>query len=226
MEKSHVSSGEAQSTSRGSSGPQEAGTSAPLASGAGDSALQVNGAAVVTTATLGPGMCRAVDYRYVDLGDGTVLDCNTEKIWLKDASCLGQDSWDGTGGTSIFTKVAGLNGGTDFSCAGYTAGTYTDWEVPTMADLCGLWNGSCTGTSCCTASQGIVDTSFSNPTVANAAGDGQWMWEDAFVAVHTSACWSASVNAGDAWAVSLFSGTVFSLGKDGNRYVWPVRGEQ
>jgi len=56
------------------------------------------------------------------------LDCNTEKIWLKDASCIRFGlRWDETGGTSIFTKVADLNGGTEFNCAGYTPGTYTDW---------------------------------------------------------------------------------------------------
>jgi hypothetical protein len=39
--------------------------------------------------------------RYVDQGDGTVLDCNTQLVWLKDASCdalgpvgIGLAKWD------------------------------------------------------------------------------------------------------------------------------------
>jgi hypothetical protein len=97
--KSAESSGMASPTlaSQSAAGPGPA----PLSSVAGDSSLQVNGAAVVTTATLAGGvgaqLCLAVDYRYVDLGDGTVLDCNTGKMWLKDADCLGTGTWDNSG---------------------------------------------------------------------------------------------------------------------------------
>jgi hypothetical protein len=224
--KSRVASGEAQKTSTGSLGPQGADTPVSLASVAGDS--EVNGAAVVTMATLGPGLCLIVDYRWVDLGDGTVLDCNTKKIWLKDAACVGGGlSWDETGGTSIFTKVADLNGGTEFNCAGYTAGTYTDWEVPALEDLCGLWDGSCTGTSCCAASQGIVDPAFSNPSVADAVGDRRWTEEDAFVNVQSNVYWSATVfDANDAWIVYLGNGGVDMTSRDFPFFVWPVRGGQ
>jgi hypothetical protein len=60
----------------------------PLLVPGGEPALQVNGAPVVTTATLsaaiGARMCLALDeYRYIDLGDGTVRDCNTGRIWLR-----------------------------------------------------------------------------------------------------------------------------------------------
>jgi hypothetical protein len=215
MKEGRVASGEAQRTSEGSLGPQEAGNPAPLASVAGDSALQVNGAAVVTTPTLGAGLCLAVDYRYVDLGDGTVLDCNTEKIWLKDAACLGTGTWgtSSEGGT-VQKNVADLNGGTEWGCKDYIAGTYTDWEVPAMADLCGLWDGSCTGTSCCTASQGIVDTSFSSPAVTNAAGDGPWMEEDAFVRPLF------------AWALNFANGNVYERVNGNTYYVMPVRSGQ
>jgi hypothetical protein len=34
-------------------------------------------------------LCWALTWRYVDLSDGTILDCNTGKQWLKDAGCLG-----------------------------------------------------------------------------------------------------------------------------------------
>jgi hypothetical protein len=165
-------------------------------------------------------------HRYLDLGDGTVLDCNTELIWLKDASCL-SGTWDVINDTSIFTKVTDLNSGTDFGCAEYAAGTYTDWEVPAMVSMCGLWDGSCIGTSCCTASQGIVDTGFTNPALGNAAGDGQWMAGDAFVGVLASHYWSATESDdNDAWLVNLFTGNIFDLGKGFGRRLWPVRGGQ
>ena len=175
-------------------------------------------------------LCLTIDYRYVDLGDGTILDCNTGKMWLKAASCLGTGTWDDTG-TSVFTLVADLNDteeGSDFGCTDYTEGTYTDWEVPAMTDLCGMWNGSCAATSCCTASEGIVDTSVgTDPTVGNAVGDGQWSAEDAFVGVQSGAYWSATEDdATNAWLVDLFNGFVGLICKDAFFYVWPVRSGQ
>ena len=214
----------------GSAG-EAASSPSKLSVATGDSALQVNGAAVVTTATLaaafGVQLCLTVDYRYVDLIDGTVLDCNTGKMWLKDASCLGQGTWDDTG-TSIFTLVADLNNtaeGLDFGCTDYTEGTYTDWEVPAMTDLCGLWSGTCFGTNlCCAASAGLVDRSFLNPAVGNAAGDGQWAADDAFVGVQSSAYWSASeYDDSRSFDVSLSGSYLAPSGKTNNKYVWPVR---
>ena len=203
---------------------------APLSVVAGDSALQVNGSAVVTVATLAGALCSATEVRFLDQGDGTVLDCNTGKIWLKDASCVGEGPWDGTipfDSGSAQARVADLNSGMDFNCSDYTAGTYTDWEIPAMTDLCGLWSGSCSGPSCCTASMGIVDTSFSNPTVANARDDGQWIAEDAFVGVLPSDHWSAAeLDANNAWFVFLFNGEVGTSTKTDFDRVWPVRGGQ
>ena len=169
-------------------------------------------------------------WRYFDLGDGTVLDCNTRKIWLKDAGCLGVDTWSATGdGATIFTKVADLNSGTDFNCSGYTAGTYSDWEVPLMESMCGQWHGSCLNGSpdCCTESQGIVDTSFSDPVVANAEGTAQWSEGDAFVGVQSNFYWSATeYDASDAFGVDLENGAAWRVFKEVERWVWPVRGGQ
>jgi len=96
-----------------------------------------------------------------------------------------------------------------------------------MTALCGLWNGSCAGTNCCAASQGIVDTGFASPTIANAAGDGQWMAEDAFVGVQSSVYWSATELGGNAWFVFLGDGNVGTDFKgDPDVYVWPVLGGQ
>ncbi len=169
-------------------------------------------------------------WRYFDLGDGTVLDCNTRKIWLKDAGCLGFDTWGDTGdGATIFTKVADLNSGTDFNCSGYTAGTYSDWEVPAMTSMCGQWHGSCHDgrTDCCTESQGIVDTSFSDPVVANAEGTAQWSEGDAFVGVQSNFYWSTNEDdASHAFGVDLDDGAAWRVFKEVERWVWPVRGGQ
>lgn len=225
-------SGEAQAPSSGLLGPQPGDTPAPLASvSGGDSALQVNGSAVVTVATLAGALCSMTEVRFLDQGDGTVLDCNTGKMWLKDASCLGLGPWDDPPYTSVFALVADLNDlgvGSDFGCEDYTEGTYTDWEVPAMEDLCGLWIvGSCAGTNCCTASAGLVDTAFSAPTVGNAAGDGQWAADDAFVAVQSNIYWSATEqDATHAYRVDLFNGSVSYGLTDYPRFVWPVRGGQ
>ncbi len=181
-------------------------------------------------ASVAGALCEAIDYRFVDRGDGTVLDCNTGKMWLKDASCLGTGTWDDTG-TSVFDLVADLNDtgmGSDFGCEDYIDGTYTDWQVPEMEDLCGLWNGSCTGTACCTASAGIVDTSVGpNPSVGNAEGDGKWSEGDAFVGVQSNHYWSATeADTNNAWNVNLDLGYVNNDPKGSIAYVWPVRGGQ
>ena len=223
-----------QSTRPASSGLKLSEPPAPLApTAAGDSDLMVNGAAVVTTATLGVGvgsqLCAAVDYRFVDLNDGTVFDCNTAKIWLKDASCLGQGTWDDTfprpAAGSAQDIVNQLNNGTNPTpCKDYTNGTYSDWELPAMTALCGGWDGECSGYICCNASTGLVDGSFS-PAVANATGDGQWMTEDAFFEVQSNLYWSATdvdINSA-AWAVNLSDGGLFQVDGGTSNYVWPVR---
>ena len=218
--------------------PKATSSPEPLSAVAGDSDLQVNGSAVVTVATLAGALCSTTEVRFLDLGDGTVLDCNTGKMWLKDASCLGQGSWDDSG-TSVFTKVADLNDtgvGSDFGCTDYTDGTYADWEVPEMTDLCGLWDGSCEfERTCCTASEGIagtfvVESGADGPAVGNAAGDGQWSPEDAFVGVGMSNFyWSSTTAAGlsnKAWSMLLRYGYPYQQTRSGEQYVWPVRSAQ
>ena len=156
-----------------------------------------------------------------------MLDCNTGKIWLKDASCM-HGTWDGTipfDATSVQAKVASLNSGTNLNCSDYTAGTYTDWEVPAMTDLCGLWSGSCAGSGCCTLGSGIVDTRHASPAVRNARDDGHWMEDDAFVGVPNFYYWSstAAFNGTVAWKVSLQNGFIDLVADTDTSYVWPVR---
>jgi len=216
-------SGAAAPTVVGPSAGRSTADPAPLSAVAGDSALQVNGSAVVTVATLAGALCSATEVRYLDQGDGTVLDCNTGKMWLKDASCLGKWPYEDGANPNIFDKVTDLNNGTDFGCADYTAGTYTDWEVPTISDWCsaGAINQTC---PLANASDSLIDSSLSVPSVVNASGDGQWMADDAFILSMEFLFWSATVlDADKAWLAFLTNGLVATTAKSFPADVLPVR---
>lgn len=177
-------------------------------------------------------LCEAIDYRWVDLGDGTVLDCNTGLIWLKDASCLGQWPYAAGANTNIFDKVTDLNNGENFPCADYEPGTYTDWRVPEIGELCSDKAGTNPSGGTCPpdhAVDSLMNTNFSNPVVGNASGAGQWSEGDAFVGVQSRLYWSATGSSPpniNAWNGTLFDGVVFNFHKGSNLYVWPVRGGQ
>ena len=217
---------------------QGASPSAPAPSAPPQVALHVTGGVLATSFAgdgsaltnldpthLSGGQCEGFPVsgrRWLDRGDGTVRDCNTGKIWLKDADCLPETTWDGI----VPSAIASLNAGTDFGCAEYTPGAYIDWEAPAMTDLCGLWDGSCTGTTCCTASQGVVDTTVSgSPKVANGTGDSRWTPGNVFVGVRSNEYWSATDAAsGTAWAINLGSGSVHEEFHSFYLHNWAVRG--
>jgi hypothetical protein len=70
------------------------------------------------------------DQRFTDNGDGTVTDKLTGLIWLKNADCFGQKTWD-----EALTDCNGLANGscglTDESAAG-------DWRLPHVRELFSL----------------------------------------------------------------------------------------
>lgn len=232
QKESRFASGAALDMTSASSGSRVTEPPAPLALAAGDPALQVNGAAVVTTATLGVGvgsqLCSALDYRWVDLNDGTVLDCNTAKIWLKDATCLGVGTWDASlipaKGSAQF-EIAKLNAGST-SCEDYAAGTYTDWELPAISDLCsaGETLGTCPPGA---ASESLLDSSVAGTfKLTNAKGDAPWSEGDAFTNVFAGSVWSADEAAATpslAWFANILNAEVGVLDKGLELLVWPVR---
>jgi hypothetical protein len=80
------------------------------------------------TATLIP-TCDSVD-RFLDNNEGTVTDCRTDLVWLKNASCFSSRN-----GEDSILAAAGLNneecGLSDGSVAG-------DWRLPTIDELEGI----------------------------------------------------------------------------------------
>ncbi len=203
----------------------------PRMPAAADADLQVDGSPVVTVATLGGALCGATKLRYLDQGDGTVLDCNTGLIWLKDADCLNQWAYDHPSEPTIFDKIVEFNNGDDFGCADYTPGTHADWRIPRMEEFCGQWDGSCSGTACCDGSHGIIDAAYSGwPSlpfpwaIANARGDAPWDQDDAFFIQDRGERWAIeAATPGWAWEVSLDSGRVNASLVDSGYGLWPVR---
>ena len=147
------------------------------------------------------------DWRFCDLGDGTVLDMDTGLIWLKDANCFGYMDWD-----DAMAVAAGLEDGecglTDGSAAG-------DWRLPTKEE----WEAFVAGV--------YPNNLYTNPDLCNAAGTGQWSEGDAFTGVQSYHYWSSTEYAADpggAWRVHMREGRVGTNGKGSSFYVWPVRG--
>jgi hypothetical protein len=150
--------------------------------------------------------------RFTDNGNGTVTDNLTGLIWLKDASCLGSKQWAVPGVTfPALAAVADLNAGTDFLCANYTAGTFTDWRLPNVKEL-----------------QSLIDYGFFAPALSDAAGTAKWTEGNAFSGVQSTSYWSSTTSAGNpdlAWVVLLVVGDTFANDEGGTPgRVWPVRG--
>lgn len=209
---------------------QTAGSSSALAPAPGDSRLRVNGAPVVTTATLAaaivainrecPGALTSSD-RYTDCLNGTVRDNNTGLFWLKDASCSalagtdpsGQGNWN-TAEAAAAALASGTCGLTDGSSPG-------DWRQPTILELCSASTGSapfpCPGSA---ALDSLVDSTAGPPTIAVG---------HPFVGVQSSNYWSANLfDAVGAWVVNLGNGSVQIFGEfsTADGFMWPVRGGQ
>ena len=171
----------------------------------------------------------AVSLRFVDNGDGTVLDTQTGLIWLKDASCVdipltpghGMANWDdaNAGAALLADGTCGL---TDGSSPG-------DWRLPSL---------SCPANNRCDIADAIgefVDVlapSCPAPFVLDAAGTGCWSEGDPFTGVRNAGMndtyWSSTAVAGSqtaAWELRLRPDhrDVVWGSKNNVIYVWPVR---
>lgn len=69
--------------------------------------------------------------RYLDIGDGTILDCKAQLIGLKDANCLGKKNWPDAM-SAVSRLASGVCGVCDDSRPG-------DWRMPTKTELPNLF---------------------------------------------------------------------------------------
>jgi hypothetical protein len=141
--------------------------------------------------------CASVD-RFVDNNDGTVTDCRTDLVWLKNANCFGLRIW-----SDAITAINGFNSG---HC-GLTDGTIDgNWRLATKEELQGIGTDPPT-----TWYSGYPSATWTKPG-------------SPFVNVQSYPYWSSTeYNTSDAWFVDMFNGQAVNVPKALNAYVWPVR---
>jgi len=140
---------------------------------------------------------------FMDNQDGTVTDCKTGMIWMKNANCFEPVKiW-----TDAIAACSTLASGSCDLNDGSSAG---DWRLPTIEEL-----------------KTLPDRTYIDPTLSNAKGDGQWSEGDAFTSVTSfMGYWSSttlSTNADRAWGVWMHDGNVYWSWKGNHFYVWCVR---
>jgi hypothetical protein len=164
--------------------------------------------------------------RYDDNGDGTISDCRTGLIWLKDANC--------TATSGGITKNSPPPGST-------TAGSLTwndaiTWTAGLGNNICGLSDGSSAGdwrmptkTEWMAMVVNAKKQGFTFPALTNSAGTVQWVASDPFDNVQSDNYWSSSAFNYNSfnliWFVNLSYGYVntYVAHNATYYYVWPVR---
>ena len=141
--------------------------------------------------------------RFIDCGNGTVLDTVSGLLWLKDANCPGgtRTWWQAVEFPS--TLADGSCGLSDHSQAG-------DWRLPTEEEWDGVRNPdpACGFTRLAGKAGGCY---AGDPWASNLTGPAYW----------SSTTLADSPD--NARYLNLTTGTVLSAGKSGNQYLWPVR---
>lgn len=167
--------------------------------------------------------------RYDDNSDGTVTDCRTGLVWLKNASCndtsggvvnnAGVLYWD-----EAMRWVAGLGHGICGLSDGSASGA---WRLPTKTEWMAMVENA-------------RKLGFSNPPLTNGAGTGHWTEGDVFNLINFFAYdfyWSGTTNSAShdqAWGIYVGSeialpghnGAMSSIVKLNLLPVWPVRAGQ
>jgi hypothetical protein len=157
--------------------------------------------------------------RFTKNGDGTVTDNLTGVIWLEDANCDGQMTWEAalTYANTLFDGST-THSGTNSDCGLADGSLAGDWRLATIAELLSMPNYG-----------------FHTPTIPDTEGSGQWSEGDPFinlqVAANPDAYWSSTSyphpTASD-WAYVIYSRYGYSGLIDKTEstfhYVWPVRG--
>jgi len=175
-------------------------------------------------------LCRTGAVRYLDLGDGTVFDCQQRLQWLKDATCLGNRFWSDV----VNTVLPDFNDGTSTaSCTDYTSGTYNDWRLPTKSE----WEDAASDANDLGCTQPNLTSDLGARLVDDLPVDGVTGWvgtcgtdENLSFTLPVNKTWtfySASEDASDpnkVWIFGLGSGNLNNYTNDSLRHVWAVRG--
>jgi len=163
--------------------------------------------------------------RYQDNGNGTVLDCRTGLVWLKDANCkviFGEVSKNDEGFIDWFGAkkwAAGVSGfGDGTTCQPQDGSSPGDWRLPTKTELMAMLESA--------KMQG-----FTNPVLTDATGKAQGTDGNVFSNIHTDGYWTSNTDPTDttrAWYVVVVNGSLGVSGKSflNSGLVWPVRGGQ
>ena len=208
-----LSSGTA-STSPSSNQPTASSNTSASTTGAPGSAGAARGGM-----TCPNGNSTLISGRYVDCGDGTLIDTSTQLMWQKAITCGAQTfgnplcvenqyTWsgasfgttninDGTLFTDFLAKLNGVvagTGGNGLQQLGY----YGDWRIPTLAEL-----GSILNTSGCASGTPCIDPVF-GPTQAA----GYW----------TSTSWAGQPQPQLAWTVFFSNGDSGGFNKHNYSY--------
>jgi len=144
-------------------------------------------------------LCTTVD-RFLDNDDGTVTDCRTGLIWLKNALCYGggQNHYNAT------AYAADLNSG---ECGLSDDSIEGDWRLPTKEELQGIGTDPPT-----TWSIGLSGRNWATPGLP-------------FINVSPSYYWSSTRNEGSGYffLVSMEDGYTSQAPLNGLNKTWPVR---
>jgi hypothetical protein len=160
--------------------------------------------------------------RYEDNGDGTVTDCKSGLIWLKNTDC-----WDTVGG---ITKINGFLTWTnarkwtaalaDGKCSLTDGSAAGDWRLSTKSEFMAMVDSA----------RSHTPAAFTNPAMTDASGTTQCLTGCIFDNLISSYYWSSTTDPSDianAYVLYMNDGTTTTSSKTGNQlFVWPVRGGQ
>ena len=146
--------------------------------------------------------CSSVD-RFLDNNDGTVTDCRTGLLWLKDADCFGSQGFTEAGGSANM-----LNSG---ECGLSDGSNQHDWRLPTREELQGI--GTDPPTAWEEGGKPPVTVTWTMPTAP-------------FLNVQPYDYWtstSSTYNSAYAWLVEINDGSGGFAEKIVDYNFWPVR---
>ncbi len=140
--------------------------------------------------------------RFNDNSDGTIADNLTGLIWLKNANCFGQRTWNEA--LSDASELA------DGNCGLTDGSSPAAWRLPNLFEL-----------------ESLCDMQYYAPALSNIVGTGKWTEGNPFFNVQSNLYWSSTTdvsNTAHAWFVGMQHCTANFFSKDDWLYVWPVRG--